>query len=78
MPAYDAKRFSPPAPLAMVTIRTRDHTKMVSDVPMQIDSGAGWHLDPADLCGPARTPRRTTGGLSPRRFQWQHQPCESH
>jgi hypothetical protein len=46
MPAYDAKLFTPPAPLATVTIRTRDHTKIVSDVPMQIDSGADDTLVP--------------------------------
>jgi hypothetical protein len=50
MPAYDAKQFTPPAPLAMVTIRTRDRTKMVSDVPMQIDSGADDTLIP-QTCG---------------------------
>ncbi len=38
MPAYDAKHFTPPAPLATVTVRTRDRTRTISDVPMQIDS----------------------------------------
>ncbi len=46
MPDYDAKQFTPPAPLAKVTVRTRDHAKTVSDVPMLIDSGADGTLIP--------------------------------
>ena len=46
MPDYDAKQFTPPAPLARVTVRTRDHAKTVSDVPMLIDSGADATLIP--------------------------------
>jgi len=46
MPDYDAKQFTPPAPLARVTIRTRDHASTVSDVPMLIDSGADGTLIP--------------------------------
>jgi predicted aspartyl protease len=46
MPVYDAKRFLPPAPLARVTVRTRDHTRTVSDVPMLIDTGADGTLIP--------------------------------
>ena len=40
MPAYDASRFNPPAPLARVTLQTVDHTATLSGVPMLIDSGA--------------------------------------
>jgi len=46
MPEYDSKQFTPPGPLARVTVRTRDHTRTVSDVPMLIDSGADATLIP--------------------------------
>ena len=46
MPDYDAKQFSPPAPVATVTVCTRDHTSAVSDVPMVIDSGSDTTLIP--------------------------------
>jgi predicted aspartyl protease len=49
MPDYDAKQFNPPAPLARVTVRTRDHAKVVSDVPMLIDSGSDTTLIPQTL-----------------------------
>jgi hypothetical protein len=40
MPAYDAQWFTPPAPLARVTLRHLDTGATVPDVPMLIDSGA--------------------------------------
>ncbi len=46
MPDYDAKQFTPPARLARVAVRTRDHARTVSDVPMLIDSGAAASLIP--------------------------------
>ena len=46
MPAYDAEHFRPPAPVASVTICTRDRSKTVVDVPMLIDSGADLTLIP--------------------------------
>ena len=46
MPDYDAKQFTPPAPLAMVTVRTRDHARTAPDVPMLVDSGADCTLIP--------------------------------
>jgi hypothetical protein len=46
MPAYDAKQFNPPAPLAAVTLRTQDRQKSLSDVVMLIDSGADVSLVP--------------------------------
>ncbi len=38
MPGYDTQRFDPPAPMAMVELRTRE--KSLPDVPMLIDSGS--------------------------------------
>ena len=46
MPAYDAIRFTPPAPLALVTFRNRVTGTCVSDVPMLLDSGADVSLVP--------------------------------
>ena len=46
MPAYDSQQFTPPAPIARVVVRTRDHAKAVADVPMLIDSGAEVTLVP--------------------------------
>jgi hypothetical protein len=46
MPVYDAERFSPPAPVAKVELRTRDQAKAAFDVPMLIDSGADLTLIP--------------------------------
>ena len=40
MPAYDATRFEPPAPLAHVTLRHPETGMSRSDVPMLLDSGA--------------------------------------
>jgi len=47
MPAYDAQRFDPPAPLAAVVLRARDRRKSLSGVAMQIDSGADVTAIPA-------------------------------
>lgn len=46
MPAYDDRRFTPPAPLALVVIRHPDRGDAVADVPMLIDSGADASLLP--------------------------------
>jgi len=40
MPTYDDHFFNPPAPLVRVTLRNSQDGKIVSDVPMLIDSGA--------------------------------------
>ena len=40
MPAYDASLFDPPAPLAMVTIRSPTTGVSVDNVAMLIDTGA--------------------------------------
>ena len=46
MPSYDAQGFHPPAPTAMVTLRTQDGRKSLGDVVMLIDSGADVSLIP--------------------------------
>ena len=46
MPAYDERIFNPPAPLARVTLRTSGDVKVLTDVPMLIDSGADVTLVP--------------------------------
>ena len=40
MPSYDGTRFSPPAPVAQVTLRRLDKTAAVEDVPLLLDTGA--------------------------------------
>jgi hypothetical protein len=46
MPAYDAKWFDPPAPLAQVSVRNPQTGSTLSDVPMLLDSGADVSLIP--------------------------------
>src|SRR5262249_25275057 len=46
MPTYDDHFFTPPAPLARVTLRNSGDGKRVSEVPMLIDSGADVTLIP--------------------------------
>ena len=46
IPTYDDHFFTPPAPLARVTIRNSQDGKTVSDVPMLTDSGADVTLIP--------------------------------
>ena len=46
MPAYDSDLFSPPAPLAKVTLRHPTSGATVSDVPMLLDTGADITLLP--------------------------------
>jgi hypothetical protein len=46
MPAYDADLFTPPAPLARVTLRNQTDGATLSGVPMLIDSGADVTLVP--------------------------------
>lgn len=43
---YDSRRFDPPAPLALVTLRDPESSRVQSDVPMLIDSGADVTLVP--------------------------------
>jgi len=46
MPSYDGASFTPPAPIARVTLRNSDHTAEVSGVPMLLDTGADVSLVP--------------------------------
>lgn len=51
MPAYDASRFNPPAPLATVTLRNQVNETTL-DVPMLLDSGADVTLIPQSSVEP--------------------------
>ena len=46
MAAYDSELFDPPAPLARVTLRAIQTRKIITDVPMLIDSGSDLTLIP--------------------------------
>lgn len=46
MGTYDASLFSPPAPVARVTLRDPESGATVSDVPMLVDTGADITLVP--------------------------------
>ena len=46
MPAYDSDLFDPPAPLAHITLRAIQTRKIITDVPMLIDSGSDLTLIP--------------------------------
>ena len=61
MPAYDASRFNPPAPLAIVTLRNQDNETTL-DAPMLLDSGADITLIPQssiEQLGLSLEPRET-------------------
>jgi len=46
MPQYDASRYDPPAPVAIVSLRPSDGNGLVNDVPLLIDTGADVTLLP--------------------------------
>ena len=48
MPAYDSSLFTPPAPLARVTLRNQINGNTVFDVPMLVDTGADVTLIPQE------------------------------
>lgn len=52
MPGYDAQLYNPPAPLAKVTLCTRDRKTSLPGVVMQIDSGSDVSLVPQSAVGP--------------------------
>ena len=61
MPAYDAERFSPPAPFARVTCKNPDTGKAWVDMPMLLDTGADVSLLPMAILervGLAAVPER--------------------
>jgi len=49
MPAYDGERFSPPAPVAFVTLRNPATNAVAINVPMLIDSGSDATMVPQQL-----------------------------
>ena len=51
MPAYDAARFEPRAPIARVTLRNSNTGATSSNVLMLLDSGADVTLIPRDAAG---------------------------
>src|SRR2546428_5165183 len=46
MQTYDAARFDPPAPLALVTVKSQQPGTVIHDVPMLLDTGADVSLLP--------------------------------
>ncbi|HEY1684317.1 MAG TPA: retropepsin-like aspartic protease [Tepidisphaeraceae bacterium] len=46
MQAYDSERFDPPAPLALVIVKSEKFGIAISDVPMLLDTGADVSLLP--------------------------------
>jgi hypothetical protein len=47
MQGYDADRFDPPAPIALVTVQSEQLGIVIPDVPMLLDTGADVSLLPA-------------------------------
>lgn len=46
MPAYDSVRFDPPAPIALVVVKSEQLGIVIPDVPMLLDTGADVSLLP--------------------------------
>jgi hypothetical protein len=55
MPAYDAVQFDPPAPLALVTVKSEQLGIVIRDVPMLLDTGADVSLLPRSQAGQLAT-----------------------
>lgn len=51
MPDYDSALFTPPAPLARVTLRNPESGATQTDVPMLLDTGADVSLIPRASIG---------------------------
>src|SRR5438105_15166111 len=60
MPAYDGILFDPPAPVAIVSVRSPSSGQQADDVVMLIDSGADATVLPASLA--ERLPLAEEGG----------------
>jgi hypothetical protein len=56
MQAYDAARFDPPAPLALVTVQSQQPGIVIRDVPMLLDTGADVTLLPRSQVQPLASP----------------------
>lgn len=64
MPAYDAVQFDPPAPLALVLVRSEQLGTAIRDVPMLLDTGADVSLLP-------RSRVASLESLDPKRYELQ-------
>lgn len=49
MHAYEARRFDPPAPMALVTLKLNQLSIVIRDVPILLDTGADISLLPRPL-----------------------------
>ncbi len=56
MQAYDAAQFDPPAPVALVTVKSAQLGTVIHDVPMLLDTGADVSLLPRSLVAPLASP----------------------
>jgi hypothetical protein len=56
MQAYDAARFDPPAPLALVTVKSDQLGIEIHDVPMLLDTGADVSLLPRSFVSALTSP----------------------
>ena len=56
MQAYDAARFDPPAPLALVVATSEQPGVVIHDVPMLLDTGADVSLLPRSKVAPFASP----------------------
>jgi hypothetical protein len=59
MPAYDASQFDPPAPLALVTVKSEQSGIVIHDVPMLLDTGADVSLLPRERLAALEPPDAT-------------------
>jgi predicted aspartyl protease len=59
MQAYDAARFDPPAPVALVMVKSEQLGVEIRDVPMLIDTGADVSLLPRSLVSSLVSPNAT-------------------
>ncbi len=56
MQPYDATRFDPPAPLALVTVKSEQLGIEIHEVPMLLDTGADVSLLPRSHVAPLASP----------------------
>ena len=56
MQAYNEARFDPPAPLALVTVKSEELGIVIEEVPMLLDTGADVSLLPAAQVAPLVSP----------------------
>jgi hypothetical protein len=56
MQAYDSARFDPPAPVALVTVKSERLGIVIHDVPMLLDTGADVSLLPRSHIAPLVSP----------------------